>query len=283
MNHALDALWWRLSDQAVRDLAALLTAPAPWSTGVELTQPELLGEYGFRALLALDAQPAPLHAWLATSAGHRLGHYAERLLAYWLAHAPHSELVAANLPVTDAGRSVGEYDFLARLNGEPLHIELACKYYFQTGDGPDSLLGPDRQEHWQDKQQRLAGQLTLAQTKVGQRALPPGFSPQRSVSVLRGNLFYRDQPWLNAPLSAGQWSGWWRHLNEAWPAQRKDSRWLLLSRRQWLSPGRAVDGVLDQASLRAQLAGDAVQMVAECELRPGGVWHEIARGLVVPV
>lgn len=283
MNHALDALWWRLNDQAVRDLAALLTAPAPWPTGVELTLPELLGEHGFRVLLALDAQPAPLHAWLAASAGHRLGHYAERLLAYWLTHAPHSELIAANLAVIDDGRTSGEYDFLARLNSEPLHIELACKYYFQAGDDLDSLLGPNRQEHWRDKQQRLIGQLALAQTEAGQRALSAGFTPQRSVSVLRGNLFYRDQPWLKAPLSVGQWSGWWRHTDEEWPAQREDSRWLLLPRRQWLSPGRAVDSVFDQTGLRAQLTGDVVQMVAECESRSGGVWHEIARGLVVPV
>jgi hypothetical protein len=42
--------------------------------------------------------------------------------------------VAANLPVCDAGgRTVGEFDFLIRLDGEPLHVETASKFYLQLG------------------------------------------------------------------------------------------------------------------------------------------------------
>jgi hypothetical protein len=85
-------------------------------------------------LAALEQDPAPLHAWLAAQPSRRLGHYAERLLAFWFHLAPHIELVAANLPVCDAGgRTVGEFDFLIRLDGEPLHVETASKFYLQLG------------------------------------------------------------------------------------------------------------------------------------------------------
>ena len=94
MNYALDALWWKLATPSVRDLATLLTAPPLWQSGCELSVRELLGERGFRYLLDLDGNPAPLNDYLAEHApfGNRLGIYAERLLAFWFAHAPHTEL-----------------------------------------------------------------------------------------------------------------------------------------------------------------------------------------------
>jgi len=87
MNYALDALWWKLTSQPVRDLASLLTAPPLWQSGCELSVRELLGEHGFRYLLVLDADPAPLKKHLAQRApfGHRLGIYAEELLALQIA------------------------------------------------------------------------------------------------------------------------------------------------------------------------------------------------------
>lgn len=101
MNYALDALWWKLTSQPVRDLASLLTAPPLWQSGCELSVRELLGERGFRYLLALDADPAPLTDYLAQRApfDHRLGIYAEELLAFWFTNAPHTKLHAYNLTV----------------------------------------------------------------------------------------------------------------------------------------------------------------------------------------
>ena len=131
MNYALDALWWKLTAPSVRDLASLLTAPPLWQSGCELSVRELLGEQGFRYLLALDADPAPLTEHLTQRApfGHRLGIYAEELLAFWFAHAPHAKLHARNLPVFSDGQTLGAADFVVSLNRQVYHIELACKYY----------------------------------------------------------------------------------------------------------------------------------------------------------
>ena len=151
MNYALDAIWWRLSHPAVRDLAALLTAPPLWYSGCELPVPRLLGSQGFRFLISLDDAPAPLTQWLEQEAsfGHRLGRYAESLLAFWLAHAPHCQLIARNHPIrSESGQTLGAADFLCLLDSVPYHLELTCKYYggttpadFQGLNPADTLLG----------------------------------------------------------------------------------------------------------------------------------------------
>ena len=133
------------------DLAALLTAPPLWHSGCELPIPRLLGSQGFRFLLGLDDAPAPLTQWLEQEApfGHRLGHYAESLLAFWLAHAPHCQLIARNHPVrSESGQTLGAADFLCLLDSAPYHLELTCKYYggtttddFQGLNPADTLLG----------------------------------------------------------------------------------------------------------------------------------------------
>ena len=173
MNYALDAIWWRLRHPAVRDLAALLTAPPLWHSGCELPIPRLLGSQGFRFLLSLDDAPAPLTQWLEPEApfGHRLGHYAESLLAFWLAHAPHCQLIARNHPVrSESGQTLGAADFLSLLDSVPYHLELTCKYYggttpadFQGLNPADTLLG---------KAAKLQQQCRLFHTPQARAQLP---------------------------------------------------------------------------------------------------------------
>ena len=141
MNYALDALWWKLTNPSVRALATLLTAPPLWQSGCELSVRTLLGEHGFRYLLDLDGNPSPLDDYLAEHApfGNRLGIYAERLLVFWFAHAPHTELHAYNLPVFSDDLTQGAADFIASINGKPYHIELTCKYY-GSGSGKSADL-----------------------------------------------------------------------------------------------------------------------------------------------
>lgn len=89
----------------------------------------LLGETGFRYLLALDSNPAPLQQHLAAeapfAAHHRLGFYAENLLAFWLQHAPHAQWYN-NLPVKNEqnGQTLGALDFVCALNGKIYHLRI---------------------------------------------------------------------------------------------------------------------------------------------------------------
>ena len=124
MNYAQDPIWQSLKNPILRDLAGLLTAPPLWRTGCEIPVRELLGGNGFRLLLAWDSDPAfrlPPHL---SRQRYALGHYAEDLLAYWFAHAPHSRLIAANvqIPSADGHSTSGELDFIAELSGSLYHI-----------------------------------------------------------------------------------------------------------------------------------------------------------------
>ena len=173
MNYALDAIWWRLSHPAVRDLAALLTAPPLWHSGCELPIPRLLGSQGFRFLLSLDDAPAPLTQWLEQEApfGHRLGHYAESLLAFWLAHAPHCQLIARNHPVrSESGQTLGAADFLCLLDSAPYHLELTCKYY--GGTAPDDFQGLNPADTLLGKAAKLQQQCRLFHTPQARAQLP---------------------------------------------------------------------------------------------------------------
>ncbi len=173
MNYALDAIWWRLSHPAVRDLAALLTAPPLWHSGCELPIPRLLGSQGFRFLLSLDDAPAPLTQWLEQEApfGHRLGHYAESLLAFWLAHAPHCQLIARNHPIRSENcHTLGAADFLCLLDSTPYHLELTCKYY--GGTTPDNFQGLNPTDTLLGKAAKLQQQCRLLHTPQARAQLP---------------------------------------------------------------------------------------------------------------
>ncbi|HFC8537774.1 TPA: DUF1853 family protein, partial [Neisseria bacilliformis] len=220
MNYALDALWWRLADPHVRALAALLTAPAPWHSGCEMPVRTLLGAHGFRFLLALNDDPAPLAAHLAVEAPHagRLGRYAESLLAFWLACAPHSRLLARNIRVSDGRNTGGEIDFAAEIDGTPYHIELACKYYGAADGAPDALAGLNPRDCFQNKAAKLQTQLALPRSAAGRAALAAAGVPEnlRSVSILRGMTFAAADTAWQPPLNPLGWHG--LYFDE-WPSE----------------------------------------------------------------
>ncbi|TCP14912.1 hypothetical protein EV683_103178 [Crenobacter luteus] len=274
-----------LAQPAVRDLAFLLTAPTAWAASANLDPGRLLGPEGWPRLLELDAEPAELDEWLLAHPSGRLGRYAEVLLGYWFAHAPHAELVARNLAVRDAAhRTHGEFDFLVRLDGEPLHVELASKFYLMMGELPDSLIGASLRDAWRLKAARLERQLALARHPLAAPLLPAGFAKAKSVARVTGWLFARDGLALPAPLNPDAPRGWFAPLAARWPRRAEGGRWLWLPRLQWLAPARVpLDATGDEESLRARLAAiDRPQLVAELVPAGDGAAVEVARGFVLP-
>lgn len=287
MNYALDALWWKLQTRAVRDLAVLLTAPPPWLSDAELPVRTLLGEGGFRYLLALDANPAPLEHFLQAHVpfGRRLGVYAECLLAFWLAHAPHTRLLAHNLPVRTAdGQTVGAADFIAEINGTSYHIELACKYYGGAHAEVAALCGLNPHDTLAGKAAKLAQQLRLPQQPAFQAAWADAgqgdTAALQSVSVLRGMVFLPQPLPANAPppLNPWAWQGYW---GADWAdllagvADAAAVRFAAIGRMDLLAPQRLPESrTCDAAAIRQSVAHG---MVAVLQPRPDGYWHEVQR------
>ena len=278
MNYALDALWWRLTDPHVRALASVLTAPALWQHAQALPIPVLLGKQGFRYLLALDEQPAPLHQALAQRFPHqyRLGFYAESLLSFWFSHAPHCRLFAHNVPLIDEHQqTLGALDFIVQIEQQLYHVELCCKYY-----GGKAMLGFNQQDALLHKVAKLNQQLALIQHPLAQRYLAQlGIASQSIISaaVIRGTAFVLPDMPLPAPLNPYCWQGGYVQDWADYPLHRYQ-HYHILRKMRYLAPARVDETQLHDAT---QVAACSNGMVAVLECRPDGYWHEIQRVMKV--
>ncbi|WP_416192520.1 DUF1853 family protein [Neisseria sp. CCUG12390] len=279
MNYALDALWWKLTSQPVRELAALLTAPPLWHSSAELPVLELLGEHGFRYLLSLDQNPQPLVDYLAQHApfGKRLGLYAEHLLAFWFSHAPHAELLAQNLQVVSDGLTVGAADFVVKLSGKAYHLELTCKYYGSASGRTDDLCGLNRQDRLTGKAAKLPQQLMLLKFSDGletlrQHDLPTDLQP---ASIVRGMGFFPSGfSSFQAPVNPYAWRGVYLSDWQEFDFSNKAARYILLDRMAYLAPARVTAAdTLSAGEIRQSESG----LAAVLEKRPDDYWHEVSR------
>ncbi|MEJ5210419.1 MAG: DUF1853 family protein [Burkholderiales bacterium] len=299
---AFAALEARLTHPAVRDLAWAIASPGL----IALDHPEAraLVSDAFCAaqaarladlLQALERDPAPLVAWLEAQHTHRLGEYFERLVAFWLSHAG-AQGLRSGLTVEEAGRTLGEYDFVFEHGelGGLVHWEVTVKFYLLTDPaaGLAGFIGPDPADRLSARLDRLFGhQLLLSRTPAGRAALG-GRSP-RAQALVKGWLFFP----LEAPrphvagLSEAAPSGWWlRHGTAQLPvAASGECRWKVLPRLAWLAPA------LGQAGERTLFETDRVEQVLAthfarartplllARLAPAGdgLWREDSRGFVV--
>lgn len=324
MTAALEALLDKLDDGAVRDLAWLLFSPpllheqppvgqlaSPFETADEAAAAESW-------LLALDRDAEPLRQAMAAARLTRLGRYAECLLAYFLEHGPAPRLIAANVALRRAGRTLGECDFLVEsASGRRLHWELAVKCYLHAGGGPRASLadfvGPNLQDRFDLKLARLLGhQLPLSARDEFASLGHAG--PWEAQMFVKGWLFYRwdEATQDGAPLpvpddvdprhahgfwvTRAQWTRfaaqWTRHLTTQYGS---GDTWAVLPRLAWLAPRRPLVGAggaeaaglttaLSLAERLAQHSGPTMIAALAPDGRDGRAphWRECARGFVVP-
>ena len=231
---------------------------------------ELLGEHGFRYLLALDADPAPLTDYLAQRApfGHRLGIYAEELLVFWFTNAPHAKLHAYNLPVFSDGQTLGAADFVVSLNQQPYHIELACKYY--GGDQVQNLRGLNPKDTLTDKAAKLVQQSQLLHTPQGKATLATQGLPENPLpaSIVRGiGFFPQGFHAFEPPLNPYGWRGIYIQDWAEYGVERQEVRYHLLDRMAYLAPARVAETeTLNETEIRRIDQG----LIAVLELRPDG-------------
>jgi hypothetical protein len=310
---ALEALLETLCDAAVRDLAWLLFSPdllRAQPPGGMLASPFESPEEASAAaawLLALDHAADDLHRDVAASRVTRLGRYAECLLAHFLARGPAARLVAANIPLRRAGRTLGECDFLVETaSGRRLHWELAVKCYLHAGGArmpmaalsaePSAELsdyvGPNLQDRFDIKLAHLLDhQLPLSAREEFASLGHAG--PWDAQMFVKGWLFYR---WGEAPpappaIDPSHARGWWIARAD-WPrlAARQADAWVVLPRLAWLAPRRltadrasAAPELLGSEALIAQLARQSGPTMVAALARDGGAgWLERSRGFVVP-
>ena len=293
-----------LAEPAVRDLAWAIGSPGLLDPGFPAySEPVLDDAFCTTELLradtwlhGLDRDPAELHAFLEKRPTHRLGHYFESLLEYWLKQAGAAEL-RARLPVGDTGHRIGEFDFVFRKDdwGGSLHWEAAVKFYLQQSPAPEwnAFIGPNPRDRLSDKLHKLFHQqLKLGATTAGRAALGMATSPAPRAWV-KGYLFFPagTQPPSVPGISNHCLKGWWlRHGERPLPAHHAALRWKSLPRLGWLAPARAsaadLGTLLDTEHMHTVIARHFAHshtplLLAELAPDGDGTWHEIARGFVV--
>ena len=247
-------------------------------------------------LEALDRSPEPLQAYLATRNHRKVGIYFEALLHFWLEHHPDYEVVAHNLQVRDAQRTLGAFDFIVRdHNGQPEHWEVAVKFYLQIDDSPQwsSWIGPKQRDRLDLKLERMRDhQLPLSGCSEGEAALAAlGVNEApRQQAIVKGMFFAPwDRPDRRPTASAPeQATGAWVavHDFDRYARGYSESRWTVRRAPDWLGPARrdiATSFTTAEAAQRCT-AGAIKRPELWSRLRrlEDGAWFEDARIFVVP-
>lgn len=290
--------WSTLRDHHVRSLAWLLTSPdlLDRHSGVwlhQITSLPILNKDKLRAwLFALDAQPTALHEALKIHRFLRLGHYAERLLAFYFSHE--GMLFGHGIQVRNEQlETVGEFDYLLYAEDGLSHLELATKFYlfYQSASAQHpanvyDCLGPNLNDTLGAKMQKiLLRQLTLSQHEAARKLIPQKIVVAKA--LIKGWLFYRitdrDQSAIQG-ISPKHCMGFWWTLEEF--EHLAVPYGLVLERLQWLAPAQAEpDDVLDKPMLLEYLqrhfVGDSTPVLVAIMRRNGALMQEFCRGMVV--
>ena len=251
----------RYQEPRVRDLAwAVCSPPLVTSSrsdvgGIETQFCEREFERAQELLGNLERDPGPLHAALSSQASPRLGKYFENLIAFWLEHSPHHEVLKRNLQVRDEKRTYGELDLVVRdLRTDRVgHWEVAVKFYLQQGN-PGHLgawVGPNRRDNLGRKGTHLVEhQCQRARHPVALGLLrDEGIEVDEARLLVKGRLFHAragsalplgdslaaDQP-EGLRLHPAHARGWWctesdfRQL-----ASEQELSWRELEKPNWLA------------------------------------------------
>ena len=216
---------------------------------------------------------------------------AECLIAFWLEKSERFELLAQNLAVREAGRTLGEFDlvFFDREEDRVIHWEMAVKFYLRRRGGTE-FLGPEGR----DTLARKAGhifdqQLHLGASTAGQIALAAlSDGPVVSRAFVKGWLFHPDDGQADAPgVSPHHQHGWWRTLEEfSVASENLGKRFYIVERVDWLvgpleACGRETFFAAGlERHIRARFVTDARALMVAGFESPAGL--ETGRGFVVP-
>lgn len=183
----------------------------------------------------------------------RLGHYFEDLVAYYLRHAPTSNVsqLERNLPLRkalpgDKGvETIGELDFLFMQDGVTQHLEVAVKFYL----GVDDHLG----RHWPGPNSK--DRLDLKWQRMLEHQLPmvKRFGYQNVVSRhwLKGILF---EPWRSREGAVDNPQFDWLHVRDAAAyLEQNGGLWQWLQKSDWLGACRSGHTLLEPRQLLGRL------------------------------
>jgi len=162
-----------------------------------------------------------VRSFLESRASYRVGYYVESLVEVWLKKQEGLDQLEHGLQIISPERTLGELDFLYRLNGVLNHLEVALKFYLyesQENNSGSHFVGPNSADTFEKKRNKLL-----------QRQIPMGCEhfPEIEVSriMMKGMIFYPP-----GVTEAG-------NLPEGLNSDHRRGIWIRESERGWLSAG----------------------------------------------
>lgn len=293
--------WSHLKDPHVRALAWILSAPDLldelsfiWHHKIKTLHFTLEKQKEIALWLCeLEKNPTPLHESIGIHHYLRLGHYAEKLLAFYFNHE--GLLYVNSLQLHDEdNRTVGEFDYLLYEPDGLLHIEFASKFYLfhqHASEGKSATvfnyLGPKLNDTLGLKMDKILNQqLLLSRHKNVKEVVSLRIVAAKA--IIKGWFFYKQhigQPSLVEGVSPHHCLGYWWTLHEF--EQLAVHHAIALDKLSWLAPAQVeIDEVLDKDMLieevKRQFANEAGPILVAIMGKHEDVMQEFCRGFIVP-
>jgi hypothetical protein len=172
-----------------------------------------------------------------------LGVYFEDLIEFWLMRRTDTKILARNLQIIDGKKTLGECDFIAEINGEITHIEVAIKYYlaikntaeqkFWVGRGLTDRLDIKFKKLFE--QQLNLSQNIATKTQLKENNIAP---ITKKMAIIKGYFFkhyFTENHALPEFAPANIESSYWCKISEIDNLPSKYSKWQILNKPHWLS------------------------------------------------
>lgn len=239
-------MWKHYKHKTVRDLAWCLYSEPIVNNAIATEDFMFKQDYICfeKHLIELDKNPTPLIDFLENKNTHRLGHYFEHLVFYWLAVSSRYKLIENNIPVrTEKGISKGEVDLIVYDKKEGLHEhwELAVKFFlaYQNATQGSIYIGPNANDFLHLKLQKLQNhQCEILKTPEGKRILNRlNIKTVKTKLFIKGILFYHPKQAFIIPknIHSLHQQSWWIYLREANDFFKEKHQFRLLHKKHWLS------------------------------------------------
>ena len=196
---------------------------------------------------SLEKNTPELPAELTDSRKPPIGRYFEKLVFFWLQTQTDIEALHHNIPVTEAKRTIGEFDILFSAAKLSFHWELSVKFYLGTDDRTKlhNWIGPMARDRFDIKLAKLSGQqLRLSRNEFGKRCLEKmGMNQISAHELVKGRLFHPFDDWQKInfikPIGVNPHhdKGWWLHQDQIEKLLEFDTvQWALLEKADWFAP-----------------------------------------------
>lgn len=260
-----------------------------WS--VESATP-LLAQSGFPITTesTIDITKTPS---LTKTHSRRLGKYFEDLIEEWLLARDEISHLHRSIQIFEKDKTLGECDFLFLRDGQPIHWEVAIKFYLLMPDG--RFWGPNFSDRLDIKVNRLINhQIPIVQTKEAKRQIPREFRENvQSEVFFKGQLFYPYGAPRTIPEGINpdhEWGYWLAHGTEAYKEfldERCSDAFQIVPKMRWLSPVQAegVELLLPCSSLKNALehhfSRSAISLMVARLQKVGSLWTEVERFFII--